>query len=681
MDQTTILTEGKGEKMKKLLSCAAVLLVFMFLGLPMTIFAQEEGAVVTMEEVVVTATRDKEEIRKIPANVSVITAKDIEESGATSIVEVLENLESINFVSWSGNPSQAYIDMRGFGGDNPFGKTLVMLDGRRLNRPDMSGINWLQIPISNIEKIEVVRGASSVLYGDTAVAGVINIITKRGVGKPKVNASVIVGSYGLHDERAGLIGSYDRLSYALTGENQKTFGYRERSKFASKGAGLNLGYDASDYFNVSFGALFNRTDFDLPGSLTKAQKEENPRQAGDLNDDGSNEYVNANLKMESFFGDFGNFNINFMYGKKDITADTASWGTYAVTDINTYGVTPRYIYEEEFFGHKNKVILGFDYYYETLDKDKFNDKEKQNKTREAELAKESMGCYIRNEFNILDELILNMGYRNERTKVKGKETKMSDSSIIFDDKKVHKGEAYEAGLVYLIGKNSKVFTKRATVYRYPFLDEQAAYSGYGSDQFLTDLEKEKGKTVEVGTQFNPVKNMKIGLTLFRIDMEDEIVYNSSTWQNENLDKTRHEGAEFSISYKLEKLGKFYSNFTYHDAEFREGENIGKKLPLVPEEMANVGVEIYLPGAFTLRPEMRYTGKCYQGGDNSNTSEQMDDYILYDLFLFYKPEFDKLKISVFLGVENLADEKYSVISWGGYYPQPGITAKGGISFMF
>ena len=134
---------------------------------------------VTLEEVVVTATRDKEEIRKIPANVSIVTAEEMERYGATNIVEVLEELESINFRTFSGNASQAQIDMRGFGGDNPFGKTLIMLDGRRLNRPDMASVNWLQIPINNIERIEVIRGPSCVLYGDSAIAGVINIITKR----------------------------------------------------------------------------------------------------------------------------------------------------------------------------------------------------------------------------------------------------------------------------------------------------------------------------------------------------------------------------------------------------------------------------------------------------------------------------------------------------------------------
>ena len=129
-----------------------------------TFAAPKEGhqeSVITLEEVVVTATRDTEEIRKVPANVSVITAEQIENQAQRLFVEVLDKLESIQFRSYSGNSSQAFIDTRGFGGDNPFGKTLIMLDGRRLNRPDMASINWLQIPLNNIERIEVVRGAST----------------------------------------------------------------------------------------------------------------------------------------------------------------------------------------------------------------------------------------------------------------------------------------------------------------------------------------------------------------------------------------------------------------------------------------------------------------------------------------------------------------------------------------
>ncbi|MDI6727173.1 MAG: TonB-dependent receptor plug domain-containing protein, partial [Smithellaceae bacterium] len=146
--------------MKKIARLKIIAVLFTFFILPYSTvpaFGQAaKEAATTLEEIVVTATRDREEVRQVPANVSVITARQIEQSGATTVVEVLDKLESIQFRDYSGNSSQSVIDMRGFGGENPHGKTLVMLDGRRLNRPDMGSINWLQIPLNNIERIEVV---------------------------------------------------------------------------------------------------------------------------------------------------------------------------------------------------------------------------------------------------------------------------------------------------------------------------------------------------------------------------------------------------------------------------------------------------------------------------------------------------------------------------------------------
>ena len=97
----------------------------------------------------VTATRVPKEIRKVPANITVISAEEIADSGATNIVEVLEKQANILFVSFSGNVTEAKLDLRGFG-ENGFGKTLVLLDGRRLNRLDMASINWTQLPLEQI---------------------------------------------------------------------------------------------------------------------------------------------------------------------------------------------------------------------------------------------------------------------------------------------------------------------------------------------------------------------------------------------------------------------------------------------------------------------------------------------------------------------------------------------------
>ncbi len=659
-----------------------------------------DDTIVTMDEVVVTATRDTQETRKAPANVSVITAEEIEKSGATTVVEALDKLESIQFRTSSGNASQAYIDMRGIGGDNPYGKTLIMLDGRRLNRTDMSSINWLQIPVDTIEKIEIVRGPGSVLYGDAAIGGVINIITKKGQGAPKFNASIIAGSYGLNDERAGVIGATGKWTYAFNGENNFDSGYRERSKYSSQGGGFDLGYSANDLLNVSLGVSFNKVDYQMPGALTKAQMEEDRTQyqpASGLwspahsDDDGSDKYTNVNLDIKSFWGQWGQLEINLMYGKKDLQMNMTSWYVYSDTNADTYGITPRYILEKDIFHFHNKMIVGVDYYNEPYKKKFYSDRERTAQSSSADFTRESIGYYIRDEFSLLKNLILSAGYRFEQASIKGSNNDFYYPGNSFTDtKNTYDAEAYEAGLTWLWGTKSKVFAKYSTVYRIPFLDEVASFNGGGGGGFLLNLDKEKGISMETGTEFYPLENLKIGMTVFRNDMEDEIQYVGffPTGYNQNTGSTRHDGAEFSLSYLWEKRALIYGNFTYHKATYENGAYNKKELWLVPNQMANMGIEIYLPYNIMLRPELHYIGDCYLSQDYSNTAEKLGSYTLLNIYLSYKPPVEKVKPTFFFSVENVANVKYSSFGmdygsplYNVYYPMPGITFKGGISFEF
>jgi len=685
----------EGERRRTMKKVFVFVLLFSVVAFFSPVQAQnknEPDPIRTMSEIVVTATRDNQEVRKTPANITVITAKEIEQSGATTLVEVLNKLESINFRDYSGNSPQSLIDLRGFGGDNPYGKTLVLLDGRRLNRPDMSSVNWLQIPVSQIEKIEVVRGAGSVLYGDMAIAGIINVLTKKGKGEPKVNTSVIAGSYGLSDERVGISGSTGKLSYALNGGNLFSWGYRERSKSSSQGGGIKLGYDASDYFRISVDASANQNSYLLPGALTKDQMIQYRRQyqPGHDNDDGMDRDASFHLRLESILGSYGRFDLDFIYGDKTIAANMDSWWQWTTTDIKTYTVSPKYILDKPIRGHDNKLTVGLDYYTEPYKKDFFSSRERIAKSSWTDLRRNSLGCYVRNEFSLLPVLILDAGYRTERTNMGGSHTDSATPANSFTDKdKKYDAEAYEAGINWLIGRQSKLFTKYSTIYRIPFLDEVASFNG-GGGGFLTSLEKERGASMEIGTQFNPLQNLKIGFTVFRIDMEDEIQYVGSfpTGYNQNTGKTRHEGAEFSFSYSWEKWVRFYGNATYHSATFEDGANNKKEMPLVPNRMANFGVEINLPWQLTLRPEMRYVSNCFLSGDNANTGEKLDPHTVFNVYLLYRPTWGKIKTTAFLGVENLTDLEYAVAGYDGrpwssntYYPMPGISVKGGLSLEF
>ena len=659
----------------------------------------------TMEAVVVTATRDTQEIRKTPSSVTVITEEEINNAGATTLVEVLDKIESIQFRTFSGNSSQSQIDMRGFGGDFPFGKTLILLDGRRLNRTDMASINWLQTPVNTIEKIEIVRGAGSVLYGDAAIGGVINIITKKGKGKPVFDASLIAGSYGLHDERAGVSGAAGKWTYAFNGENNFSSGYRERSEYAARGAGFDVGYSAGDLLNVGLGVSYNQVDYELPGTLTKAQMHHDRKQYqpampeyfmnAHSDDDADDRYTNINLGVKSFWGAWGRTEINFLYGKKDLEMNMPSWVSYnySDTDADTYGITPRYILERDLFGFHNKVILGLDYYNEPYTKDIFSNRKRTDKLSTADFERNSAGTYIRDELSLLRNLILSAGYRIERTSIEGSNKDASTPANNFtDEKNVYKAEAYEVGLTWLWGKDSRAFAKYATVYRIPFLDEVASFSGFGG-KFLTGLNNEKGKSMEAGAEYYPVKNWKLGLTLFRIDMDDEIeyVYDPTTFTGENCNtgKTRHDGAELSMAYLWPTYLKVSGNYTYHKATFEIGANTNKEMPLVPKHTANVGLEIYLPYHLTLRSELQHVGEAYLSGDNDNSSEKLEDHTLLNMMIQYKPALNKYHLTAFLGIDNIANVKYS--SFGidyeqyampnFYYPMPGITFKGGISLTF
>jgi outer membrane receptor protein involved in Fe transport len=199
--------------------------------------------------------------------------------------------------------------------------------------------------------------------------------------------------------------------------------------------------------------------------------------------------------------------------------------------------------------------------------------------------------------------------------------------------------------------------------------------------------------MEMGTEYSPWKNLKLGMTFFRVNMDDEIeyVYDPVTFtgENRNTGKTRHDGTEISLTYLWQKYLKVFGNYTYHMATFEDGANNKKDMPLVPKNTANAGLEIYLPHNVTLRPEVQYVGSAYLSGDNDNSTEKLNDRTLLNFNVQYKPAFDKLNLTAFLGVDNIANVKYS--SFGidyaqysmpnFYYPMPGITFKGGVSVTF
>ncbi|MFH1953212.1 MAG: TonB-dependent receptor [Pseudomonadota bacterium] len=201
------------------------LLVVLLLALPQFIWAEEEKEeeVFELGDVVVTATKTEERVEDLPVAVSVITAEDIKRENIQNLDEALRHVTGAYAKRQSSiADSVVYVTLRGFPNA---GQTMVLIDGQALNDAYSGSVTWGGLPVENIERIEVIKGPSSALYGGNAMGGVINIITKT----PKKRSIRIKGGYGTEDTKNyGIYYDdrfFDRLSISLGFENKETEGF------------------------------------------------------------------------------------------------------------------------------------------------------------------------------------------------------------------------------------------------------------------------------------------------------------------------------------------------------------------------------------------------------------------------------------------------------------------------
>ena len=179
MNDQTRRIRRNGE-VKRVLYCAVVLIAVVCCVVPVSVCGQEN--VKAMKEVVVSATRIETPAEEVGSSITVITAEDIETKGYTTVQETLKGTPGLD-VSSTGGPGQASsVYLRGAASY----QSLVLVDGIEMNDPSgrNRGVNFANFITDNIERIEIIRGPQSTLYGADAMGGVINIITKQGKGKP-----------------------------------------------------------------------------------------------------------------------------------------------------------------------------------------------------------------------------------------------------------------------------------------------------------------------------------------------------------------------------------------------------------------------------------------------------------------------------------------------------------------
>jgi len=661
--------------------CLFVLAVIV--TLPCLGYTQEgtkpKESIVTMDEVVVTGTRSEEKVERIPANVTVIDQEDIKKSNAKSVPDLLRSQEGIVVRDLLSNGKSAQVDLRGFGEAAPY-NNLVLVDGRRVNEIDLSGVDWTQIPLDQFERIEIVRGTGTVLYGDNAVGGVINIITKTPSDRFTASAGAVTGSYGRNKEHVSVSGGQGPLAASLYGSYDSTQGYRENNNYRAKDGGGKIAYDVAQFLSLNLSGAYHEDDYGLPGALTKEQLSVNRRASLDPLDKTHTEDGYLKLGSDLFLGNSGNLVTDLSYRNRDSKSDFPdSLFPYVIeSHIETYGFTPRYVHKKEVMGHKNTLITGVDFYWIDQDLKTYSGSFSASATLTglADISRDSYGLYLNDDFSVLENLILTLGARHEKAEY---DLHQRDLSAFFPlaplDETVKESEnAYTAGLTWLYSGKSSLFGRYNRSFRFPLTDEVVLFDYVaGNIRVNQDLKPQTGDHYEVGAKHFFSPNFQSNITFYRAEISNEIFYNHFTFTNENYDQTLHQGVEIGCRADLFERLTLYGNYTYEKATFREGSFDGKDIPAVPRNKFNLGLRLHdvIPN-LVFSADYHYAGESYLISDQANRFEKLESYYALDLRLSYGWKW----VNSFVGVNNVTDQKYSEYGVIGgvtptpyYYPAP------------
>jgi outer membrane receptor protein involved in Fe transport len=637
-----------------------------------------------MEEVVVTATGLEDEVRKVARNVTIVTAEDIAQSPSNYVPDLLSRETNVNLQSFFGTDKRAVVDIRGMG-QTTTSNVLVLVDGFRLNSPDLAGPDFSTVPIGEIERIEIIRGAGSVIYGSGAVGGVVNIITKRGGEKPTARVYGSYGSYQTLDGRASGGGRIENLDFSLNADYFDTDGYRQNGDLRKKDLGVRTGYDATDHIGGDFfdAVLFSLTanyhddDQGFPGGvpIEDIDSESRRRKASTPNDGAETTDKRIRGGIETDLGFWGVFKLNgglrhrdsdFIFGFTPLKPKNEQ---VSQLEEDTQLFDLNYVKEYSIRGLDNTFQFGTDYYYTDYFSERIDQRERKNSQID------NLGVFFTNRSSIGQSWSFDIGYRYNIYEG----TFRNDELVDFDGTDVwvngdefdrdYNDSAYNFGIVYTPFKSTSMYASFATSFRIPNVDEFALAAD--------DLEPQNGWHADVGLRYQYTNLAEFSLALFYFEIEDEIFFDADTRVNRNFeDTTQRLGVETSLRYFPTDDLYLWGNLTIMEAEF---EDTGNRIPLVPKYSARAGMEWRLVEPLLLAFTGTFVSSRFDGNDITNDRfAKLDPYQVFDAKLTYTYK----GFSLFGGVNNVFNELYETLAFSeSYFPMPTRNFYAGMAWSF
>ncbi len=594
---------------------------------------------IDLDEVTVKANRFERKDTETTYASEIHTVKQIEASGTTTLYDFLAQQTSLNILSGFGNKAAPLINLRGYGNENGYQNVAITVDGQRLNNIDLTPQLLGAIPLNNIERIEISKGSGSVIYGDGATAGAIQIYTKTKTGVS------IIGSLGNYGQKSGYISAgiseqYFDLSASAADDSHDGFSKKdilgERDSFDSSSQNVKLKIKPTEALSLKAEATSARISTFYIGNMSEAEFKDDPRQNSgnaytyqryetdqwrvgaeyDINQQIAIEYNHSQEDKTSFFDTFNFFSQLRDY---DYTSDDL---TLKFEDSNL------------------RALVGFQKFDGALERT-------SDKT-----SKENTGFFAQAEYQFTD-LTLSAGARHERVSYNfapvGASKVKKDSNL----------EAFDIGANYKINPELSVFTNFNQAFQAPDIDRFFGF-GFGVN---TDIVPAKSKTFNVGLN-HVLPNNRFKATTFYTKLNNEIFYNptfGSFGTNTNIDKSHKYGLELQDTFIVNSqlnLGLIY-NFT---RAIIDSENDGtvliknKDLPGVPKHtiVANLNYKFLEHAQLNLNHTWR--AKAYAFNDfQNNLDQRQSSYNSTNIALNYQYK----NVNLFTSISNIFEEENSI----------------------
>jgi len=598
----------------------------------------------------------------VGASSTVITAEEIAHSPSNNLPDILAQVPGVQLTTLFGSPVNGVktsVDLRGFGAF-ALSNTLILINGRRLNDVDMSQVDLSTIPLNSIERIEITRGNSgAVLYGDNAVGGVINIVTKNGVGGPPVaiRGEAGAGSFNQRLANVSAATNYGPWSTSFYGNAIKSDGYRENNALDQKNGVGNLNYTTPDlkafltvtgddqklglpggrFVDPSIGLnelVTNRrgatTPFDYSnqqGASATAGFTKTIIEGVDLIVDGG---VRNKKSQGAFFGaiPFASLMPSFS-------------STYVDADLTTWSITPRMSVRNVLFGMPSQILTGIDYYDATF-----------NQSRGAfkglppwhiyDLSQQSVAGYWQQTIGLLPTTDFSYGARVQNTSLRARDRFDQNAPFAFDTgalplDQTETNYALHVGLEHRFNSVFSVFGRAARAFRTPNVEERVASGPAFDANFVPipgdfKLKTQTSHDIEGGFRIKS-GGFQMQTSVYTMDLENEIHFNPVLFFNTNLDPTRRSGMETAASYRFSDSLLVRGGFAFTRAVFREGPFAGHDIPLVSPVTASAGVTWNIwQNYLVLDATLRGWSERVMDNDQNNTQRRIGADATVDLKL-------------------------------------------------